>query len=200
MATRKKANFVATTKKEQELIAKRAKKVRSVVIDARKALQDDDKDIKSVFGKSSSKIQKLLGKNDAVAISKIQRELLKTLVDIMPSAERTYRKYKSERAAYALNALASQARELINDIKADKDTAELLQRIVSRILQPAFLTMAQGVVDELYRLRRATQDSVTPAQRKMFVRSANKTADNIAKLMDVQFNEIRGLLQAEMAE
>ncbi len=113
------------------------------------------KRFKSIFKGDAFRIQEYLRENKTDnAIQAAQKQLLKMMIEFIPIAESNFRKYGNERGAYAINAIISQTRELMADIRAEKDSREIAYRIVNEVVHPQFMLIAHNYVDNLYRLRK----------------------------------------------
>jgi len=113
------------------------------------------KRFKSIFKSDAFRIQEYLRENKTDnAIQAAQKQLLKMMIELIPIAESNFRKYGNERGAYAINAIISQTRELMADIRAEKDSREIAYKIVNEVVHPQFMLIAHNYVDNLYRLRK----------------------------------------------
>lgn len=72
-----------------------------------------------------------------------------SLLRLVPVAETAYRNRPSESTARALNSYLSQLRELLADVKAERDTKELANRIVTDLVFPTFMRIAQNLHDNM---------------------------------------------------
>lgn len=121
------------------------------------------KRFKSIFKNDAFRIQEYLRENKTDnAIQAAQKKLLKMMIELIPIAESNFREYGNERGAYAINAVISQTRELMADIRAEKDSREIAYKIVNEIVHPQFLLIAHNYVDNLYRLRKNVEIYVDP--------------------------------------
>lgn len=129
------------------------------------------------------------GQDTDSAIVAIQKQLLKTLVDVLPVAEQKMREAETTKGVYGFNALVSQIREVLVDIQATSDKQFIAQSINVNILQPAFISIAQIVLDAHYRLKKEILDSVKPGDVKDVNLAIDQTAKSIAQFMQHQFQQ-----------
>ena len=121
------------------------------------------KRFKSIFKNDAFRIQEYLRENKTDnAIQAAQKKLLKMMIELIPIAESNFRKYGNERGAYAINAVISQTRELMADIRAEKDSREIAYKIVNEVVHPQFMLIAHNYVDNLYRLRKNVEVYTDP--------------------------------------
>lgn len=92
------------------------------------------------------------------------RAMLTMVLDVIPIAEEAYRKSKKESAAYALNSLLNQARELSLDLKLAKDVSGQAEFIQSKVLTPVFTSFTQLLIQEIFALKNTVD---TEAQNKV---------------------------------
>ena len=115
----------------------------------------------SQFALPAKKIQALIDdNNNDGAITLTQKALLKMMIDLIPLAEQKVRESDSTRGIYQINALVSQARELIADIQSNRDQAMIVDTIMANIIQPNMVSITQFIVDSQYQLKREIQDKV----------------------------------------
>lgn len=143
---------------------------------------------KDRFQKEFKKLRKRTGAANehfnAEAVNRMMlRAMLTMVLDVIPIAEEAYRKTKKENAAYALNALLNQARELSLDLKLAKDTTGQVEFIERHVLTPVFTSFAQLLIQEMYALK-ATIDTEVPAKAGKRVKS--KVDDMVRSLGQFQ--------------
>lgn len=135
---------------------KRSKKILSLDQQNKKL-----KKLGSTFGVKAKEVYDLIQKGDMdKAIVTFQRQMLATLMRLIPMAEKEYRKYKKEYTAYALNSLISQARELTSDIQASDDRARLANTLVMDVVKPAFQQSVQEMINTHYSLKMKLKSKV----------------------------------------
>jgi len=103
--------------------------------------------LKSLFGKRTEEMLNLIENNNRDgATVMIYKQLLSTLVTLLPVAEHVVRHTKGQRGVYQINQLMSQVRELMADMQAVQDRGLLGKTLVQRYVRPAFLDIAQQMV------------------------------------------------------
>jgi hypothetical protein len=154
---------------------------------------------KSMFARKRQLIHNKVDAGDIdQAITLIQKQMLKMLVDVMPIAERGYRKYGNERAAYALNAMVSGAREVISDIQATKDQMQLIDKIVVGVLQPAFTSIAQQVVASTQHSYKELEDYIDLRKKDLVKSVLSSSAKELGRYLNDQLNFVRTRLEKEI--
>ena len=155
------------------------------------------KNLRSLFKDDVTEIASLLeDQQTESAVNRFQRTMLKSLMDLIPIAEDKYRQEGSERAAYALNSLVSQARELIADMQAERDGRQLALQLSSEIIDPAFIGIAQVVIDSLHNLKRSLETYVPEHRHPQLNNLARESAGTIARYIESQ----RGHIKEKMVE
>lgn len=123
------------------------------------------------------------------AITRIQRDQLKRLLGLVPSAEKAFKDRPGQGAAVALNGIISQIREILYDIQSRKDYQQIVADIRSKILVPEFISLTQMVVDNMYRQQKALEpyirDKDIPHARKIIEGQARDTALAMKQAMDM---------------
>lgn len=154
----------------------------------------------SVFKDEVVAIQRLLQQNQSDnATACFQKSMLALLIELIPFAEDEYRKMPKERNAYAMNSLISQARELISDLKAERDSKGLALRLSHEILNPAFISMVQNIIDANYYLKRNIDIHILPNAKQKVYASIDDTSKTIAAYMEDTYNDVRDRIVTEMA-
>jgi len=154
----------------------------------------------SGFQQKNKQMQEDVDLNTEKVIPQIQRELLKSLLQLVPLAEREYKKHKRQGDAYAYNAIVSQIRETITDIQSTNDSQQLLDRILVNILQPQFLAIAQYIIDSQYQLSKSLRSKIKDEDRKEVLSNINSSTKAIARHMDEVFTTIKARLHSEMID
>lgn len=116
------------------------------------------------------------------------RASLAMVLDLLPLAEKNYRESRKESAAYALNALINQGRDLNNDVKMSEDTAGQVL-VLQQLVQTNFTRLADLLLKERHAfamkvesLLKSNSDkkeikSNFDATIKTFVKGANSLQD-----------------------
>lgn len=144
-------------------------------------LQDlvDEDDLRSITSSSSiadtfqalsDRVSDDPGLNEALQ-KQLYRSMLMLTLGVIPKAEAYYRKERTDRAAYALNALVSQARELVIDLRMVKDVDTQVEYIKDQILMPVFKSFTQVLLQEVFSLKNKVDTSVTNMKLNKAVKS-----------------------------
>lgn len=137
---------------------RRRRRVNSQIEEAEKAI--------SFFNSKSKHIVKLIDAkdNDSTA-SETQRSLLSMMVQLIPIAEQNYKTYRTERAAYALNSLVSQVRELLSDLQSTNDRSVVIENILYNVIEPTLRQYAQYLIDSNLELKQKLEVCVPKSQQ-----------------------------------
>lgn len=155
----------------------------------------------SLFGKDSLKIQKLLEKNENDnAIILANRAMLQSVLDLIPLAEQDYRERRTDRSVYALNALLSQARELISDIQAANDKTIVIDRIIFDILQPQIINLANQLINSNYELKRRLKEHVAKGSTKEVTVILDDMSKSLGAYSNSLFNQLKERISAALSE
>ncbi len=103
----------------------------------------------SYFDKSLKKHRKKLKKNnqslaDAAGNVAVLKSLLEMLITLIPTAEKTYKKFKNERGAYAIAALVTQTREISADIQRYSSSQKNASVLIDSIIIPNIQLILQN--------------------------------------------------------
>lgn len=134
------------------------------------------------------------------AIIMFQRQMMATILRLIPIAEKQYRREKKEHTAYALNSLVSQARELAADIQSSADRAQVAEIIVNDMMMPTFRSFIETLVFETQTLKAALVSKTQPRFRTevdlMVDTLVRQVATNGNELFRANANAIRDILGA----
>jgi len=121
----------------------------------------------SFFKKRLRKIKKAARKTNYDERTRLlmYKGLLDLVLEMIPIAEMSYKTYRTERAAYALNVYLNQAREIANDMRAVQDFQEHANKI-GDMIREHFAQVARNLVDETYSLKKGIRDDVNPKTRR----------------------------------
>ncbi|QJT71055.1 hypothetical protein GR11A_00017 [Vibrio phage vB_VcorM_GR11A] len=135
--------------------------------------------LESVFGKDAPAIEALIESAEKdKGIARFQVSILKSLINMIPIAERKYRESEgAQSAAYAMNALISQTREMINDLQANDAQNDMAQQIVTKVIHPVFLSFGQFMIDQMFVLKKSLENDVKESRQK----NANDAIDNATR-------------------
>jgi hypothetical protein len=139
-------------------------------------LAETVKEVGSTFGIRKREIMDAVATgNIDHAVLQFQRQAYSTIVNLIPIAEKAYKKHQREHQAYVLNSLISQGRELASDLMASGDRAQLAEIIAREVLEPVFKSMLQQFMQEQLQLKTILGDKIKPqfsadASREMEIR------------------------------
>ena len=101
----------------------------------------------STFEANSEEARRLLDVFQESAGAGVDLASLRTLLDLIPYAERSYRQYPSQARAYALNSLLEHARDIVRELQAAEGQESLLRSLVVDSMHPCTRDIAQAAVD-----------------------------------------------------
>lgn len=157
----------------------------------------DNKELSSMFGEQNSKIMGLLQKGDTEkATVHFQRQMLATLVDMIPIAEAKYRETSHERAAYAMNSLISQCRELISDIEANNSSQQLANTLLIKIIKPFCSNILQNIIDTTHFLKKRVESNI----KEGFQQETNTYVDDAVKSIGLYMEQSYNALRVQVKE
>jgi len=148
--------------------------------------------LESLFGDRTEQILDMLENNQRDgAITLLYRQLLSMTVDVIPLAENLVRSSNGAKGVYQINALVSQARELLADIQSTQDRGALGRNMVERHVRPAFLDVAMQIVNSNHLLLTSLLP-IVPDQRKEKVREMfQSNQKQLAMYIQSQYESIR---------
>lgn len=162
------------------------------------------KDLSSLtahFGKDSSRVQDLISNNDSdSAIELAQKSMLKMMIGLIPIAETQYREFKNERAAYALNALVSQSRELIADIQSTKDRSLVADAIIANVIHPTFISIGQFIIDSNRYLRKDLAEVVDAKDMANVTSALDKNMRSIGQYLQQTVDMLNERIQKMLVD
>ncbi len=147
--------------------------------------------IESNFGKHSQTIINMLEmNNNDGGITLLKKRLLQMTVNVLPAAEQQLVETGAQKGVYQFATLVSQIRELITDIKADEDRKYIAQSIAETILKPAFMGLAQDIINDHHDFRRATETYVKTEHVSKHSEELRNLAKDLANKMTVSYREV----------
>jgi hypothetical protein len=150
-------------------------------------LAETVKEVGSTFGIRKREIMDAVATgNIDHAVLQFQRQAYSTIVNLIPIAEKAYKKHQREHQAYVLNSLISQGRELASDLMASGDRAQLAEIIAREVLEPVFKSMLQQFMQEQLQLKTILGDKIKP----QFSADASREMDNSLKRMAQVMNDM----------
>lgn len=178
---------------------KKKKKLELVLANAKpttKITADDKQIVKSYFAGHSKKIMNMLKAGDTDAgMSILKKSLLMTVIRALPKAELILNQSGAARGTYQFVTLISQIRELITDIQADGDRKFLAQSVMETILKPAFMDLAQDMINDHHQFRKNSAALVRSEKSQEFSSDMQVLATNLATKMQKKYQEIGAKLE-----
>lgn len=178
---------------------KKKKKLELVIANATpttKITADDKKIVKSYFAGHSKKVMEMLKAGDTDAgMSILKKSLLMTVIRALPKAELILNQSGAARGTYQFVTLISQIRELITDIQADGDRKFLAQSVMETILKPAFMDLAQDMINDHHQFRKNSAALVRSEKSQEFSSDMQVLATNLATKMQKKYTEIGSKLE-----
>ena len=166
----------------------KTKTVGTALVVSNKATQ---KAIESNFGKHSQAIINMLEmNNNDGGITLLKKRLLQMTVNVLPAAEQQLVDSGAQKGVYQFATLVSQVRELITDIKADEDRKYIAQSIAETILKPAFMGLAQDIINDHHDFRRATETYVKVEHVSKHSEELRTLAKDLAGKMTASYREV----------
>lgn len=156
-------------------------------------LEDGDPKKKSErFAKEFRRLRKQVGAdnehfNPEQVNTEMLRALLAMVVSLVPVAEANYRASRKESAAYALNALINQAREVSTDLRMAKDYEGQAIFIRDNILTPIFRSFTQNLLNEHQHLKNTIDTAIS---REKEARKIKEELDNVTRSLGKFLSEI----------
>jgi hypothetical protein len=137
------------------------------------------------FGEAAPQIVQMLEMNDNDgAIIVLQKRLLQSSIAMLVHAEKLMVDTQGAKGTYQYATLVSQIRELITDIQAARDRSFIANQIMQSIIQPAFIDMAEMIMNKHSGFRKELlDDSVIPEK---FVAQFNSSLRGLAQGMAQQ--------------
>ena len=145
----------------------------------------------SSFGIKSDAIQQHLKNKDYQKASLTVKEgLVATLVELLPVAEKTFRKSGAVKGTYQFTALIGQIRELLVDLDGERDMKSTVQDILDSAIHPVFMTMAQQIIqfNAAIKRRMRTEFSEQECREKLY------------PMMDEHIRDLAGYVQGSFVE
>ena len=147
--------------------------------------------LNSMFGQRADAIIDLLETSDTDgAASLTTRTLVQTMVDVLPVAERNFRRSKGARGAMGLNQIISQIRELLHDLQSYKDRDQVGQTIVDRFVRPGFMDMAMQMTNLMVELDGQAKSKMSKTDYDKYHLTAERMRGSLADYMHRQYDEM----------
>ena len=145
----------------------------------------------SLFGERADEIMHLVEMDDRDGmITVLYKQLMKMLVDLMPTVEKSVRATKGFRGVRSLNEMVSQIREMIADMQAVQDKGMMGQRLIARYVRPAFLDIAGQMMVNNERMISEILPHVDPKHRDEVRKNMQMAQRELAKYIQSQYTSI----------
>jgi hypothetical protein len=182
------------SKKDSKKMAKMTAQLENqlaVIGDVRpKAVQ---KAIAENFGEAAPQIVQMLEMNDNDgAIIILQKRLLQSSIAMLVHAEKLMTATEGAKGTYQYATLVSQIRELITDIQAARDRSFIANQIIQSIIQPAFIDMAEMIMNDHSAFRKdLLDDDIVPEKHVARFNSAMRSlAQGMAQKMQRKYRDV----------
>jgi C4-dicarboxylate-specific signal transduction histidine kinase len=119
--------------------------------------------------------KKKLNLSDSAGNIALLNSLLEMMIQIIPTAEKVYRKYKNERAAYAIVALVTQSREISADIQRYSNVSHNATNLINKIIIPTLQLILQNYLNLNSILLKELDDVVPKKFRKAVHEKVNSS-------------------------
>lgn len=147
--------------------------------------------VEANFGKHSGAIIQMLEmNNNDGGITLLKKRLLQMTINVLPAAEQQLVETGAQKGVYQFATLVSQIRELITDIQADNDKKYVAQSIAETILKPAFMMLAQDIINDHHDFRRATENFVKTEHAREHSSELRELAKTLANKMTVSYRDV----------
>lgn len=134
--------------------------------------------------------------------ARMLRALLVMTLDMIPLAEEGFRKTRKESAAYALNALMNQARELQTELRMSKDYEGQAIFIRDNILSPIFKSFTQNMLNEHQHLKNTIDTNLRDKESKKIKAAVDDVTRALGKFLSEMitksFTDVDNYLQGNM--
>jgi hypothetical protein len=149
------------------------------------------KAIEASFGSHSQAIINMLEmNNNDGGITLLKKRLLQMTINVLPAAEQQLVETNAQKGVYQFATLVSQIRELITDIKADEDRKYIAQSIAEQILKPAFMGLAQDIINDHHDFRRTVEDYIKTEHTKDHSTELRELAKTLANKMSQAYKDV----------
>jgi hypothetical protein len=153
------------------------------------------------FGEAAPQIVQMLEMNDNDgAIIILQKRLLQSSIAMLVHAEKLMTSTEGAKGTYQYATLVSQIRELITDIQAARDRSFIANQIIQSIIQPAFIDMAEMIMNEHSMFRKGLlDDSIVPEKHvAQFNSSVRTLAQGMAQKMQRKYRDVEMKLMQQL--
>jgi hypothetical protein len=139
----------------------------------------------------TEQILELLDQEDSDgAITLTQKHLLRTVLLMLPQAERMIHASKSARGVHNFSQLVNQIREIMADIQMSRDNKFLATGINIRVIQPAMIDITNHMITSGSIMRQQVSDYVPVEHRLTVSTLINDHLKATAKYMEQQYKSM----------
>lgn len=153
------------------------------------------------FGEAAPQIVQMLEMNDNDgAIIILQKRLLQSSIAMLVHAEKLMTNTEGAKGTYQYATLVSQIRELITDIQAARDRSFIANQIIQSIIQPAFIDMAEMIMNDHSGFRKDLLDDDIVAEKHVarFNSSMRSLAQGLAQKMQRKYRDVEMKLMQQL--
>ncbi len=153
---------------------------------------DADGKLNSILGDDAESLMQLLENGDAdSAITRLNKRLIQTVIDLIPEVETNIRESKGRYGVHSFNGLVQTIRELVIDLQSAQDRGAMGEAMVEKLIRPAFLDLATDVVKE-YSMVQSDMQSIMPHDQFLeFRRHQLESRDRIAKALQDKYVDLQ---------
>lgn len=153
------------------------------------------------FGEAAPQIVQMLEMNDNDgAIIVLQKRLLQSSIAMLVHAEKLMTSSEGAKGTYQYATLVSQIRELITDIQAARDRSFIANQIIQSIIQPAFIDMAEMIMNDHSGFRKDLLDDDIVGEKHVarFNSSMRTLAQGLAQKMQRKYRDVEMKLMQQL--
>lgn len=126
------------------------------------------------------------------------RASLATIMDLIPTIEAQANKSKRENDMYALNALISQGREILHDLRALQDSDEIAFRIATMIVDPAYMAIGATFVNLITAIRAEIEPYIEKGSEQRVREIFQGNASSFGQFLDASKNTVKQRIGEEI--
>lgn len=156
----------------------------------------EEDDVESVFEKQIAKIKQKIDAadddfNSAKTEEMLLRALLKTTIDMIPLAEKAFRKTQREQAAYAYRSFVDQTVDFTTRLKMIGDVENQTKFIRENILEPMFRAQTNTFLTAFLSMKGTIDTEVTNRKTaKVIKRNLDESLTSLGEFMDKAIEKI----------
>lgn len=149
------------------------------------------KQLLTFFGDKSEDLLEMLeyGNTDG-AITLLSKNLLATCIDVLPILENQVRASDGARGTFGFNQMISSIREQIADLQALQDRSLVAERIVERVVRPAYQSIAVQITIALTDMVEQARTRMDREDLATFRSEADAIRNKLSDFMLLQYKEI----------